>query len=59
MSTAERNGTSLRTTPRWVKIQGVIVVLFILAMLTMSSGLITRHGNFASMHGQPQQTSGQ
>jgi hypothetical protein len=31
-------------TPRWVKIQGVLVALLMLAVIAMSTGLLARHG---------------
>jgi hypothetical protein len=35
---------STHITPRWVKIQGVFVVLLMLVVLTMSTGLVGGHG---------------
>lgn len=42
-------------TPRWVKIQGVLVALLMLAVIAMSTGLLGGHGHGegASMHVAP------
>lgn len=42
-------------TPRWVKIQGVLVALLMLSVIAMSTGLLGRHGHGdgGSMHLAP------
>lgn len=39
------NGESDVPAPRWVKVQGVLVALLMLVVVSMSTGLLGRHGD--------------
>lgn len=54
MVMVKRDGSSIGSTPRWVKVQGAFVVLLILVVVAMSSGLLGGHGHGGMSRGHQQ-----